>query len=284
MHRSDNASLKPYTTMGVGGQALHLIEAYSLEDLKEAIRLSQKKGLPFFILGKGSNTLFDDRGFPGIVIVNKYQFVRWDLPCVEVSSGYSFSLLGVQTAKKGWSGLEFAAGIPATVGGAIYMNAGASQSETFGPLLNVTYLDEKGETRVFAKEELEFGYRFSSFQNMKGVIVSATFKLKEDLLSRKRQIDLLEYRIRTQPYSDPSAGCIFRNPKETSAGALIESCGLKGEKVGGAFVSTLHANFIVNKNGATTADVITLAELIEKKVFEKSGIKLEMEVRRAPYE
>ena len=284
MFRSENISLKPFTTIGVGGCADYLIEAYNLGELTDAIHFAKAKQLPYHILGKGSNTLFHDDGYRGVVILNKCQKIEWKLPFIEVEAGFSFSLLGIQTAKKGWSGLEFAAGIPASVGGAIYMNAGACGSETANPLRQVRFLEEDGSLKTYLKTEVEFSYRYSSFQKKKGVIVSALFEVAQDPGAKERQRNILEYRTRTQPYSDPSAGCIFRNPQGASAGALIEASGLKGASVGGASVSHLHANFIVNRNGASRADILKLAKHVQETVYEKSGYQLEMEVRAIDYE
>lgn len=168
------------------------------------------------------------------------------------------------------------------------MNAGANGKETCETLQTVTYVDTAGNIKVYSKNELEFSYRYSSFQKMKGAIASAIFQLQKNENARKQQLDIVEYRMRTQPYKDQSAGCMFRNPpncdKGASAGALIEKCGLKGMKIGDAEVSTLHANFIVNKNRAKARDVLELASLVKQKVFEATGIELEMEVRYQKYE
>ena len=197
-----------------------------------------------------------------------------------MGSGHSFSLLGVQTARKGLSGLEFASGIPASVGGAIFMNAGATGRETCESLHSVLYLHENGTQVDYQREELIFSYRTSPFQTMKGVILAARFLLRPSLTARQSQLKIIETRIRTQPYKDKSIGCIFRNPsKEITAGALIDRCGLKGTLFGGAQVSQTHANFIVNKGAATSHDVLALIQHIQRHVFEQTGIHLEPEVR-----
>jgi UDP-N-acetylmuramate dehydrogenase len=239
--------------------------------------------LCFFILGKGSNTLFDDRGFDGLVILNKIAFCQFDWPIVHVGAGYSFSLLGAQTARKGWAGLEFASGIPGSVGGAIYMNAGASGFQTCETLIEVTFVNQKAELEVLKKEQMEFDYRSSSFQKLKGAVASAKFLLHPSESARKKQLGIIDYRTRTQPYSEKSAGCVFRNPKTCSAGALIQQSGLKGKRIGGAEVSTMHANFIVNKEGATSKDILELAACVRNAVKEKTGVEMEMEIRCIPY-
>jgi UDP-N-acetylmuramate dehydrogenase len=252
--------------------------------MQEAIAFCFLEKLSYFVLGKGSNTLFDDRGFNGLIILNKILFCEMEGTQVFVGAGYSFSLLGIQTAKKGFSGLEFASGIPGTVGGAVYMNAGAGGSETCASLIEVLFINEEGELVTLKKEEIEFGYRFSSFQKRKGAIVAAKFQLQAEEGAKEKQRTLLTYRMTTQPYKDLSAGCIFRNPQGGSAGALIEACGLKGKRIGGAAVSPMHANFIVNQGAATAQDVEALAAFVQNTVKKRHGIDLEMEVRRIPYE
>ena len=277
--------LKHYSTFGIGGAAKYFIEITDIHQAQEALSFCYRKNLPFMILGKGSNTLFDDKGYPGLIILNKIQSIDWQDSQVTVGGGYSFSLLGSQSAKKELSGLEFAAGIPGTVGGAIFMNAGANAQETCTTLLKVEYIDHKGCYRVYDKKELMFSYRFSSFQDWQGCIVGATFNLTVKDGVRVKQKEMIDYRMKTQPYKNPSIGCIFRNPdKSMSAGALIEKCGLKGMRVGGAFVSEMHANFIVNLEEATAQDVLKLIALVKKVVMEKTGKILEIEVKYIPYE
>lgn len=273
-----------HSTFAIGGPASYFLEVHSKEELKESLLFAKKNKLAPFFLGKGSNLIFDDRGWKGIVIQNRIDFCRFDQNTVDVGSGYSFSLLGTQAARKGLTGLEFASGIPASVGGAIYMNAGANGKETCESLTSVTYISEEGKEEVYSKDELEFRYRFSSFQQMKGAIASAVFSLQEDPSARKSQVDIINRRIATQPLKEKSAGCIFRNPSsQIKSGALIEQCGLKGKKIGGAKVSEIHANFIVNESGASCRDVQQLVSLICEEVKKKTGIELEMEVRYIPY-
>ncbi|HSX12692.1 MAG TPA: UDP-N-acetylmuramate dehydrogenase [Rhabdochlamydiaceae bacterium] len=276
--------LSELSTLGIGGPAKLFAQAGSIPEMQEIIRFCTSEKLPYIVIGKGSNTLFDDRGFDGLVILNKISFCEYQGTEVYVGAGYHFSLLGVQTAKRGLAGLEFASGIPGTVGGAVYMNAGAGGSDTAGRLTEVTYIGSDGTCQLLTKDQIEFGYRFSSFQKQKGAIAAARFALTPSEGARQKQLSLIDYRVKTQPYKDKSAGCMFRNPSVGSAGALIETCGLKGVSIGGAAVSPKHANFIVNKGAATSKDVKDLAELIKKTVKEKKGIDLEMEVRQIPYQ
>lgn len=279
-----NKPLSKFSTFGIGGPARYFLEVSNVEQLADAIYHCQQEKIPYIILGKGSNTLFDDRGFCGVVIFNKILGLKEEGNLVYVGAGYSFSLLGVQMARKGWAGLEFASGIPGSVGGAVYMNAGANGNETANTLAEVTYVSEEGCIEYLKREQLQFGYRFSSFQKRKGAIAAATFLLTTSSEARKKQLDIIGYRTRTQPYSDKSAGCVFRNPDSSSAGALIDRCGLKGCRIGGAEVSTLHANFIVNKGDATAQDVLALADHIKNQVLTVASVTLEMEIRFQSYE
>ena len=274
-------SLKEFSTFGIGGPIRLFAEISSIEEMEEVFcRYVQVEKIPFLIVGKGSNCLFDDHGFDGLVLLNKLNHCDWQENQVTVGSGYSFSLLGVQSARKGFSGLEFASGIPATVGGAIFMNAGANGAETCQFLQSVLFLTQEGEKICYQKKDLSFGYRSSSFQQMKGVILSATFLLEKSYEARGTQLKILDYRMRTQPYKEKSVGCVFRNPSsKMPAGLLIERCGLKGLQVGGAKVSEVHANFIVNADQATAKEVLELIEVIKIRVFEQTGVYLEPEIR-----
>lgn len=276
--------LKEMGTFGIGGPALYHTEVYTIEEMRETIRTAKQKKIPYLVLGKGSNCLFNDKGFHGLVILNKIDYFENPSPGVfHVGAGYSFSLLGVQTARQKWSGLEFASGIPASVGGAIFMNAGANGKETSEFLTSVEFVNEDSELVIFERKDLNFKYRHSSFQTMKGAIVGATFTLTPSLEARQKQIEIIHYRTKTQPYGDRSAGCIFRNPEGHHAGALIDKAGLKGTSIGGAQVSQLHANFIVNVQEATSQDVLNLISLIQKRVKESTGIELESEIKIIPY-
>ncbi len=268
-----NRSLSEFSTFGIGGPIRYFVEVSTIEEMEEALSLNY----PYLIIGKGSNCLFDDLGFDGLAILNKIDFCNWEEDQVSVGSGYSFSLLGVQTARKKLSGLEFASGIPATVGGAVFMNAGANGKETCDSLKSVFYFD--GCRKQFLREELVFGYRTSPFQKMRGAILSATFLLTAEETARQNQLQIVERRMKTQPLKEKSIGCVFRNPVGHSAGALIDQCGLKGMNVGGAKISEIHANFIVNVKKASSKDVLELIRLVQEKVFQQTGIELEPEIR-----
>ncbi len=272
--------LREFSTFGIGGPIQLFAAISSIQQMEEAFTFIRTEKIPYLIIGKGSNCLFDDRGFKGLVLLNKIDFCEYDQLRVTAGAGFSFSLLGVHTARKGLSGLEFASGIPATVGGSVFMNAGANGQDVANCLESVLYLTEEGEKIVVNKQEFSFSYRTSSFQQMRGAILSATFLLHSEQTARPTQLKILGYRLKTQPYKEKSAGCIFRNPApDLPAGLLIDQCGLKGLCVGDARVSEMHANFIVNGGKARAEDVLALISKIRSQVAEKTGVLLEPEVR-----
>lgn len=276
--------LSECSTFGIGGPARYFAEAVDAKGMRDMLAYAYRSGLPVHILGKGSNTLFDDKGFNGLVILNRIDFLEQRENLLTVGSGYSFARLGSLTSRGGWTGLEFASGIPATVGGAVYMNAGANGKETADVLKEVGYVTEKGESIRFQKEDLEFGYRHSTFQKWRGAIVDAVFYLAPSEIAKMQQREILDYRLKTQPYGNKSAGCAFRNPKGDSAGRLIDEIGLKGARIGGAAISSMHANFIVNAGNAKAAEVLALIETIKEKIYREKGIVLEEEIRYIPYD
>ncbi len=272
--------LSELSTFSIGGPAAHFASVKNISEMKEAFAYAKEHSLKTIIVGKGSNTLFSDLGFDGLVIQNKIDSIETDgKGLYTAGGGFSFALLGQRSARDGFSGLEFASGIPATVGGAIFMNAGAQNQETKDTLLWVDYLSLDGTLKRYPKDSLVFSYRSSSFQKMQGAIVTAAFQTSPDPQASSRQRELIEYRLKTQPYKDKSCGCIFRNPTGGSAGALIDQAGLKGMRVGGAEVSPMHANFIVNRGHATAHDVLELMNQVRARVYETSGVHLESEVR-----
>ena len=266
--------LSEFSTLGVGGPIDRFVQVSNADEMCEAFSLEG----PVLVIGRGSNCLFSDEGFQGLVLLNKIDFCHWEKNLVTAGSGYSFSRLGAQSAKKNFSGLEFASGIPASVGGAIFMNAGANGRETCQVLESVEFFDGVSK-KIFLKKELEFGYRESSFQTMRGVILAASFVLQKGLSAREDQLAMINHRVKTQPLTEKSIGCIFRNPGHMSAGALIDQAGLKGLRVGGAEVSLVHANFIVNKERASANDVKKLIHLVQERVFQQTGVFLEPEIR-----
>ena len=282
---SENILLSRYSTFAIGGPAKYLLEVDSIEEMRHALLFAKREKIPLIIVGKGSNSLFNDRGFNGLVIINRIQFIKNEGLIYHVGSGVNFSYLGHYLTKRGLGGLEFSLGIPGSVGGAVFMNAGALDSEVQDYLLHVGYIDYEGNYKILRKDELEFSYRFSSFQRMEGVLVSASFQLEEDAGSRKRALEFLDKRMKTQPYKADSCGCIFRNPsEEISAGQLIDECHLKGYAIGGASISFNHANFIVNENKASSEDILRLINYVQLVVLKEKNIKLETELRVVAYD
>jgi len=279
----ENQLLKDVCTLKVGGPARYFFTAYSEDDLKAAFQRALKDKIPVFVLGKGSNCLFDDRGFDGLVIQNKWSQASIDDTRVWASAGYSFAYLGIKTAKLTLTGLEFASGVPATVGGAVYMNAGANGQDVSKVFKECRILNLDGEFQTLDKSEVIFGYRYTSLQQKPFLICDATFELERDILAAQTQKKILNTRLASQPYDENSAGCFFRNPEGASAGQLIDAAGLKGFSIGDAEVSLKHANFIINRGQATSKDMHELITHVQKRIKETSGIDLKLEVRSVPY-
>jgi len=273
--------LQKLTTWKIGGPAEYVYWPARVEDVQALWQRGHSAGLELWFLGRGSNILVDDRGLPGITVVSsELQGVNWGDYIVRVEAGYSLARLAQETGDRGWSGLEFARGIPGTVGGAVVMNAGAHGGEIADSLVSVRVLDKAGEIREIARSELEFGYRESSLRGESWVL-EAEFSFSpgnraEILESMKAQ--MLTRKL-NQPLDLPNAGSIFRNPPGHSAGRLIELAGWKGKRIGGAMVSDKHANFIVNLGGATAKDVLALIEGIQLDVLDKFKLNLQPEVQ-----
>lgn len=284
MSFKENIPLKSYSTIEIGGPARFLIEAFSKKDLQEALKFAMSKGIPYYILGRGSNTLFDDQGFNGVVIVNRFSsIVQKGEGRFVVASGTSLPLVSMKTATQGWGGLEWALGIPGSVGGAVAMNAGASKSDISSVIEEVLFLHSSGEEQIFLKKEIAFGYRSSPFQKLEGIILEATFHLYPCRDARANQLHLFQNRRKTQPYHEPSLGCVFQNPENFSCGRIIDELGLKGFQQGGAHISPLHGNFITNPKGGTSHDVKALIQMIEEKVSKEKNLTLKKEIRIVPY-
>lgn len=274
--------LANHTTWRIGGPADLLIQPKDKASLQTALQILHRHEIPWSVIGRGSNLLVRDRGIRGAVLkvaegLSHCEF-RGEEVCV--GAGYSMIRLAVETGKRGLTGMEFAGGIPGTVGGAVYMNAGAHGSDLSRILIDAEILFEDGEAKVLTNEELNFSYRTSLLQQRKGIVVGARFQLRAG--DRKEIAATLaankERRRRTQPLQMPCAGSVFRNPPGDHAGRLIEAAGLKGYQIGGAQVSEIHANFIVNRGGATATDVLTLINHIRSTVLEKFGVEMHPEV------
>ncbi|KAL8034487.1 hypothetical protein ABFS82_12G031800 [Erythranthe guttata] len=275
--------LSDLSTWGIGGPCKLFVQVFDQRQLLTAIRYCNEQSMRYIVVGKGSNCLFDDLGFDGCVILNCIVFLEKIEPGLyRAGSGYPVNRLGFQTASEGFTGLEFAGGIPGTVGGAVYMNAGANGQETSEAVECVELITTKGEYQILEKNNLSFGYRSSPFQGMNDLaaITAVTFRLDFSQSSRKNQQEYLERRKLTQPVGERSAGSVFRNPRGTefSAAQMIDKVGLKGCKVGGAMISNKHANFFVNFNNATSRDMLVLIGLAKEAVFQKFGVELREEI------
>jgi len=271
-----------HTTWKIGGPADLMIIPQNKEQLVQAVRVLHKHEIPWVVLGRGSNMLVSDKGIRGVTIKLGGTFDEIHFDGTEVTAGgaYSFVKLAVQAGKKGLTGLEFAGGIPGSVGGAVYMNAGALGSDVSRILKQAEVLLNTGEVITMQNNDLQYAYRHSLLQQEPGIVLEAIFQLapgnREEITASMAANK--DRRLRTQPLKMASCGSVFRNPEGTFAAKLIEEAGLKGLRVGGAEVSTMHANFIVNIGNATAEDVLALIKKIQDIILESNGIVLVPEV------
>ncbi|MDY4192684.1 MAG: UDP-N-acetylmuramate dehydrogenase [Oscillospiraceae bacterium] len=280
-----DAPLKDYTTFRIGGPADCLIEPYDEGQVAKVVEFCQKSGIRYQFLGNGSNVLAPDGGVRGAVIRlgPNFSYIRrlsgGEILC---GAGATLAQLASFAQKQGLTGLEFAWGIPGSVGGALYMNAGAYGGEMKDAVVSADIVDEAGRTRNVPAAEMELGYRTSVFQHRNWCITRVHLRLREGDPEQIRRCmeDYMERRREKQPLEYPSAGSVFKRPEGNYAGALIEQCGLKGRRVGGAQVSEKHAGFIVNTGGATCRDVLELIGQIQREVADQTGYQLICEVRQ----
>lgn len=278
----ENVSFKVLTTYKTGGNAKFVFYPNNTECLIKFINKAKAKNIDYKIFGNGSNILASDDEYDGIIVklsnFNNYIFDE-EKQILELEAGCSLQMIANTFSKKGYSGLEFACGIPGSIGGAIFMNAGAYLKSMSDIVIDVTLIDENNEIKVLSNEEMKFSYRKSIFSENKYICLKTRLQLKkaekEEIINLTK--DRLHRRLQTQPLQYPSAGSVFRNPDGDYAGRLIEECQLKGMVYGGAEISEKHANFIVNKNEAKSSDIKYLMDLAEKEVFEKFNIKLHKE-------
>ena len=292
----ENEPMCKHTSFKVGGSAHYYVKAECINDIQSATALAREKGLPYFILGNGTNLLVSDKGFDGVVITLAGKFseiVNLGNGAFKVGAATPLGRFARNVLKQGFAGIHKLAGIPGTLGGAIYMNAGAYGQEIGTCCTQVTILDSDGNTREHTASECGFGYRRSAFQENKAIILSATFQLPAANAEGKTVADLeaelaecMAKRKASQPLNMPNAGSTFKRlsagaadtPTQIAPGYYIEQAGLKGYRIGGAEVSTVHANFIVNAGGATAGDIKQLSEFVQQKVAEKFGIQLKREI------
>ncbi|MFC4320271.1 UDP-N-acetylmuramate dehydrogenase [Litchfieldia salsa] len=278
-----NEPLSNHTTIKIGGPADLLIIPKDIAGIKKTVELINKYKMPWTVIGRGSNLLVSDKGIEGAVIKlgSGLDHLLISGTTVTVGGGYPIVKLSMVISKEGLDGFAFASGIPGSVGGAVYMNAGAHGSDISKILTKAHVLFEDGSLEWLSKDELEFSYRTSILQKKRpGIVLEAEFELVE---GKKEEIMLTmqknkDYRRDTQPWNYPCAGSIFRNPLPQYAGQLIEEAGLKGYSIGGAQVSEMHGNFIVNAGEATAQNVLDLIQFIKDTILEKYGVVMETEV------
>lgn len=276
--------LRNHTTFRIGGAAKYFAVPKNEEEIMEAVDFAIVKDLPYYILGKGSNVLFADEGYPGVIIeigAGMEKVERIGDTGIRAQAGVSLSALAAFAAREGLSGLEFAGGIPGTLGGAVTMNAGAYGGEMKDVIVSAKVMDEEGAVKVLSCGELELGYRTSIVQKKQLVVLEAEFLLNpgttEEIQNTMKELNAK--RREKQPLEYPSAGSTFKRPEGYFAGKLIEDAGLRGYRVGDAQVSEKHCGFVVNRGKATCAEVLQLIEEVQKKVKEQFGVQLEPEVR-----
>ncbi|WHY02293.1 UDP-N-acetylmuramate dehydrogenase [Neobacillus sp. DY30] len=278
-----NELLSQHTTMKIGGPADIFIEPSSLENIQKVMTFLKERQIPWRAIGRGSNLLVSDKGMEGVVIKlgSGLDHLTINDSTITVGGGHSLVSLSTMISKKGLSGLEFASGIPGSVGGAVYMNAGAHGSDISKILTKAHILFEDGSIEWLSNSEMEFTYRTSVLQKKRpGIVLEAEFQLTTgDRTAIVAQMQKnKDYRKETQPWNFPCAGSIFRNPLPNYAGKLIEAAGLKGFQMGGAKISEMHGNFIVNAGNATAKDVLDLIQYIKETIMNLYGIKMETEV------
>jgi len=272
-----------HTSFKVGGPARFFVNVESTAELVLVIALCKHEDMPYAIIGRGSNLLVSDEGFDGVVIhigdALSRSFI--DDTTITAAAGISLGSLAMKAYESGLTGLEFAAGIPGSLGGAVIMNAGAYGGEMKDVITSVTVVGPEGKPFEIPAEEMDFGYRSSRAAKEQLIVLSAKLQLahgnKEEI--KARMDELAAKRREKQPLEFPSAGSTFKRPEGNYAGALIEAAGLKGYSIGGAQVSEKHAGFVINKGGATAADIYSLCNYVREKVRESSGISLELEVK-----
>lgn len=277
-----NIPLKDKTSFRIGGPARFYTRVNTEKEIGEVVSWANENNKPVFILGKGSNILISDNGWPGLTLdISEYSAISWDGSFAFCQSGAPLHTLVKEAVDRGLCGIEQLAGIPGSVGGALIMNAGAFKQTVSDCLVSVKGIDcSNYKMWELEKKEIDFGYRTSSFKEMDTIFLGANFHFEEGDKDNLKSVyrDILQRRNEKQPLDKPNCGSVFKNPEGNYAAALIEKCGLKGHHIGGAMVSEKHANFIVNVSDASASDVRKLIAFIQEKVFREQGILLEPEV------
>ena len=278
-----NEPMRKHTTFRIGGPADFYLCPHSAKEIQKAVEICQEDGLPYFILGNGSNLLVSDQGYRGVVIQlwKNVSDILVEGCLIRAKAGASLAKIAGEALEEGLTGMEFAAGIPGTLGGAVVMNAGAYGGEMKDILKEVLVMDKQGEIFTLKKEELHLGYRTSIIKEKGYIVLAAVLELKPgDRKEIKEKMDeLKQKRVEKQPLDMPSAGSTFKRPEGYFAGKLIMDAGLRGFSVGGAQISEKHCGFVVNTGKATANDVLTLIREVQKRVRDKFGVELETEVK-----
>lgn len=275
--------MKNHTTFRIGGPADCFIRPQDAGQVERILHICRENGTPWFVLGNGSNLLVSDQGFPGVIIqiFRNMSTIRVNGERLVVQAGALLSAVASRALKEGLSGLEFASGIPGTMGGAVVMNAGAYGGEMKDVIESVTVLDGDGKVRCLTREELQMGYRTSLVKKEGYTVLEAVLKLEQGdpAVISARMEELKEQRVSKQPLEYPSAGSTFKRPEGYFAGKLIMDSGLRGFQVGGAQISQKHCGFVINTGDATAQDVVQLISQVQDIVYEKFQVKLEPEIR-----
>lgn len=277
-----NVPLAQFTTFKIGGPATYFLRAKSVADVSEAVTEAREYSIPVFLLGGGSDILVHDHGFNGLVIKMEMNEITIKNQSVTAGAGALLSAVIMQAVRAGLSGLEYATGVPASVGGAIWANLGSRGSEIGHVVTSVTVMTPEGHVEELSVEECMFNYRHSLFKDKPYVILEAEFELVpgDPKELRKSMVELTKLKKAEQNVGEYTAGCAFRNPEDSefAASQLIDELGLKGYSIGGAQVSTRHANFILNTGNATADDVVQLISYVKQQVRDKKGVQLMEEV------
>ncbi len=279
-----NEPMSKHTSFKIGGPAECFIKIKTIEQLKDILKYAQKENIPLTIIGNGSNLLVSDDGIKGIVLKIEIEKICQDIEngiiLLTVGSGIKLGALAQKCLKEEVTGLEFASGIPGTIGGAIRMNAGAHGSEMKDIVKTVTYMTRYGEIHTITNEQAKFEYRKSLFSEKDYIILEVELQLKTGKAEeiKEKMTEYATYRKEKQPIEYPSAGSTFKRGTDFITAKLIDECGLKGYQMGGAQISEKHAGFIINKNNATAQDVINLMEYTKEQVYKKFGKKIEQEI------
>lgn len=274
--------LARHTTWRIGGPARYLVQPAGVDDVEKTLEFARQVGLPWMVLGLGSNVLVKDGGFPGIVLKLGKGLDRLEMKGATaiVGAGLPTPLLARRTAEAGFAGVERFIGIPGTVGGGVYMNAGCHGAEFAEVVTEVTVMDGAGKTKTISRRQISYKYRSSNLGDV--IILEAKLGLAEEPPAKLKEIQgrLLRWRKAGTPFDQPCAGSTFKNPGgNKSAGMLIDEVGLKGHRIGGAQISTMHANYFMNTGTATAADVLRLIDHARKVVAKRTGVELELEVK-----